>query len=126
MSGKDPETSTDAGIAERQYDAHDAGELRDDDGDPVEFDVAKPLLATMSFRLPREEADAIRAAARAVGVSQSEWIRAAARIAINEDLFQRTVPAVTAGKLQAIKDLLDDVLTDTRTPPSDSPARAAG
>ncbi len=116
MSGKDPETMTDAEIAERQYNAHDAGELSDDEGEPVEFEVTKPLLSTISFRVPRDEADAIRAAAHEADISQSEWIRAAARIAINDKLVQPTLPSVTAGKLQAIKDLVDAVLTDTRTP----------
>lgn len=116
MSSKEPEAMTDAEVAEQQYDAYDAGELDDEDGEPAEFEVARPLVATMSFRVPREEADAIRTAAAEAGLSQSGWIRAAARTAINHDLIQPILPPVTASKLQAIKDLVDAVLVDTRTP----------
>jgi len=123
MSHRNQET--DSKVAARQYDDHDAGELSDEEGEPVEFEVAGPLLATMSFRVPREEAAAIRAAAHEAGISQSEWIRAAARIAINNDLIQLVLPSATAGKLQAIKDLVDAVLTDVRTPTPGGSSRAA-
>ncbi|MGI8800425.1 MAG: ribbon-helix-helix protein, CopG family [Pseudonocardia sp.] len=125
-SDRDQETATDAEVAGRQYDDHADGELSDEEGEPVEFEVARPLLATMSFRVPREEADAIRVAANEAEISQSEWIRAAARLAINNDKpVQPTIPSATAGKLQAIKDLVDAVLTDTETPTLGGSARAA-
>ncbi|KAA5833633.1 hypothetical protein F1721_15305 [Saccharopolyspora hirsuta] len=53
---------------------------RDDpalDGEEVEVTVARPLSITMSFRLPQNEALAIRAAVEASGTTLSEWIRAA-------------------------------------------------
>lgn len=124
-SNRDQETATDAEVAVRQYDDHDTGELSDEEGEPVQFEVARPLLATMSFRVPREEADAIRAAADDAGISQSEWIRTTARIAINGGPVQPTIPYATAGKLQAIKDLADAVLTETKTPTPGGSARAA-
>jgi hypothetical protein len=71
---KHHEEMTDAELADYHY-AH-----RDDpalDGEPVEMTVARPLSVTMSFRLPRSEALAIRAAVEGSGMTQSEWIRAA-------------------------------------------------
>lgn len=65
-----PDEMSDAELAEYHW------EHRDDElGEEVDFEIAKPLRITMSFRLPAEEADAIREAAAAAGTSLSEWIR---------------------------------------------------
>ncbi|MGH3926101.1 MAG: plasmid mobilization protein [Pseudonocardiaceae bacterium] len=79
---KHPDEMNDAELAEHHW------EHRDDElGEEVEFEVAKPLRVTMSFRLPGEEADAIREAATAAGTSLSEWIRwAAMRAARDADV----------------------------------------
>ncbi|MCA1707460.1 MAG: hypothetical protein LC808_31010 [Actinobacteria bacterium] len=67
---KPPDEMSDAELAEYHR------EHRDDElGEEVDFEVAKPLRVTMSFRLPAEEADVIREAAAAAGTSLSEWIR---------------------------------------------------
>ena len=67
---KHPDEMSDAELAEYHW------QHRDDElGEKVKFEVAKPLRVTMSFRLPAEEADAIREAAAAAGTSLSEWIR---------------------------------------------------
>lgn len=67
---KHPDEMSDAELAEHHW------QHRDDElGEEVEFEIAKPLRVTMSFRLPAEEADAIREAAAAAGTSLSEWIR---------------------------------------------------
>ncbi|MGH3834070.1 MAG: plasmid mobilization protein [Pseudonocardiaceae bacterium] len=71
MTGrKQPDEMSDAELAEYHWQHRDDGL-----GEEVEFEVAKPLRVTMSFRLPAQEADAIRAAATAAGTSLSEWIR---------------------------------------------------
>jgi hypothetical protein len=64
---------SEAGLAAWQY-AH-REELDCEEGDAVEVEFAPTLSVTMSFRLPGTEADAIRTAARAAGMSLSEWIR---------------------------------------------------
>lgn len=46
-----------------------------DDAEEVEFEIAKPLRVTTSFRMSMEEAESIREAARNANMSQSEWIR---------------------------------------------------
>ncbi len=71
----DFETMTDAELADYQY-AHpdeplgDETELQD-----VEVEIVHPLSVSMSFRLPPDEASAIRAAAGRAGMSVSDWIR---------------------------------------------------
>ncbi|MGQ0779364.1 MAG: hypothetical protein ACT4NY_33945 [Pseudonocardiales bacterium] len=67
---KHPDEMSDAELAEHHWQHRDE-EL----GEEVEFEIAKPLRVTMSFRLPAEEADVIRAAAATAGTSLSEWIR---------------------------------------------------
>jgi hypothetical protein len=67
---KHPDEMSDAELAEHHW------QHRDDAlGEEVDFEIVKPLRVTMSFRLPAEEADAIREAAAAAGTSLSEWIR---------------------------------------------------
>lgn len=46
-----------------------------DDAEEVEFEIAKPLRVTTSFRMSMEEAESIREAAKNANMSQSEWIR---------------------------------------------------
>lgn len=76
---KHPDEMSDAELAEHHW------QHRDDElGEEVEFEIAKPLRVTMSFRLPAEEADAIREAAAATGTSLSEWIRWAAMCAARD------------------------------------------
>jgi hypothetical protein len=67
---QDPDEMSDAELAEYHWQHRD-----DKSGEEVEFEIAKPLRVTMSFRLPAPEADAIREAAAAAGTSLSEWIR---------------------------------------------------
>jgi len=67
---KHPDEMSDAELAEHHW-QHREDEL----GEEVDFEIVKPLRVTMSFRLPAEEADAIREAAAAAGTSLSEWIR---------------------------------------------------
>jgi hypothetical protein len=65
-----PDEMSDAELAEYHW------QHRDDElGEEVDFEIAEPLRVTMSFRLPAQEADAIREAAAAAGTSLSEWIR---------------------------------------------------
>jgi hypothetical protein len=111
----DIESMTDAEIAERQYRAHDAGELEDDEGETVQFDVAKPLLATISFRLPRDEAEAIQHAAKMADVSQSEWIRTVARAAISRLPLSGVLDSVAAKRLRTIRSIIDRLLIDAES-----------
>jgi hypothetical protein len=67
---KHPGEMSDTELAEYHW-QHREDEL----GEEVEFEFAKPLRVTMSFRLPAAEADAIRKAAAVAGTSLSEWIR---------------------------------------------------
>jgi hypothetical protein len=65
-----PDEMSDAELAEHHW------QHRDETlGEEVAFEIVKPLRVTMSFRLPAEEAEAIREAAAAAGTSLSEWIR---------------------------------------------------
>lgn len=66
---------TEAERAEWYYQHRD--ELVSEDDEPVEVEVSPRLDVTLSFRLPAAEADEIRSAARAAGVSLSAWIREA-------------------------------------------------
>jgi uncharacterized protein (DUF1778 family) len=71
----DFDTMTDADLAAYQY-AHLSDPLGDEaDLEEVEVEIAHPLSVSMSFRLPPEEADAIRATAERAGISMSDWIR---------------------------------------------------
>ncbi len=66
---------SEAELAQWHYDHHD--ELDADEGELVEVQIAPQFAVTMSFRLPGVEADTIRHAAEAAGVTLSEWIRQA-------------------------------------------------
>lgn len=69
----DLETLSDAEVADWYL---GAGRTTDPaDEVEVEVDVAPTLDVTMSFRLPAEEADAIRTHAGDAGVTMSRWIR---------------------------------------------------
>ncbi|MDP8929636.1 MAG: hypothetical protein M3O70_13950 [Actinomycetota bacterium] len=72
---QDLDELSEAKLAEWQY-AH-REELDADEGELVEAEVSPQFSVTMSFRLPGNEADAIREAAREAGMTLSEWIRQA-------------------------------------------------
>lgn len=78
-----PDDLTEAELAEWHYAHRDV--LDEEEGEEVEADVRPQLSITISFRLPGDEADAIRKAARASGVSMSEWIRDACAVALKPD-----------------------------------------
>jgi hypothetical protein len=107
MTGsKHPDDMSDAELAEYHW------QHRDDElGEEVEFEVAKPLRVTMSFRLPAEEADAIREAAATAGTSLSEWIRWAAMRAAREDVPPPRHAAISRARelLQQAEHELDSV-----------------
>jgi uncharacterized protein (DUF1778 family) len=55
-------------------------EHRDElEGEDVDFEAVKPASVTFAFRLPPDEAKAIRDAAETAGISVSEFIREACR-----------------------------------------------
>ena len=71
----DFDTMTDAELANYHY-THRDNPLGDEtDLEEIEVEIAHPLSVSMSFRLPPEEASAIRAAAGRAGMSMSDWIR---------------------------------------------------
>ncbi len=71
----DFDTMTDAELAAYQYSHREDPLGQDADLEEIEAEIAHPLSVSMSFRLPLEEASAIRAAAERGGVSMSDWIR---------------------------------------------------
>jgi len=73
---------TDAELAEWQYAYKD--ELDAQEGGVVDVEVSPQFSVTMSFRLPGDEADAIRHAAGSAGISLSEWIRRACADALED------------------------------------------
>lgn len=104
---------TEAELAEWQYAHRD--ELESDQGAEVEVEISPQLSATISFRLPGAEADAIREAARDAGASLSEWIRQACAAALEPDETPGSRQAVQAELRDATRELealvrrLDDV-----------------
>jgi uncharacterized protein (DUF1778 family) len=71
----DFDTMTDAELANYHY-THRDNPLGDEtDLEEIEIEIAHPLSVSMSFRLPPDEASAIRAAAGRAGMSMSDWIR---------------------------------------------------
>jgi uncharacterized protein (DUF1778 family) len=71
----DFDTMTDAELANYHY-THRDNPLGDEtDLEEIEVEIAHPLSVSMSFRLPPDEASAIRAAAGRAGMSMSDWIR---------------------------------------------------
>lgn len=93
------EEMTDAELADYHYAHRDDPEL---DGERVEATISRPLGVTMSFRMPRDEALAIRAAVEASGLTQSEWIRAACAAALSAQT-PPSKPATMLGPEQARK-----------------------
>lgn len=81
----DFDTMTDAELADYQY-THREDPLGDDaDLEEIEVEIAHPLSVSMSFRLPPEEASAIRTAAEQAGMSMSDWIRGVCAAAAQGD-----------------------------------------
>lgn len=75
MSQPDFDTMTDAELADYQYAHRDDPLGAEADLLDVEMEIAHPLSVSMSFRLPPQEASAIRAAAERSGMTMSDWIR---------------------------------------------------
>ncbi len=75
MSQPDFDTMTDAELADYQYAHRDDPLGAEADLLDVEMEIARPLSVSMSFRLPPQEASAIRAAAERSGMTMSDWIR---------------------------------------------------
>lgn len=85
MSQPDFDTMTDAELAAYQY-SHREGPLGEEsDLEDVEVEIAHPLSVSMSFRLPPEEASAIRAVAEQAGMSLCDWIRTVCTAAATAD-----------------------------------------
>lgn len=81
--------------------------LREDaeNAEEVDFEVARPLAVTTSFRLSPDEAETIREAARTSGLSQSEWIRAVCIAAANHE--QAPVTGINAREARKLRGLLE-------------------
>ena len=96
-------TMTDAEIADWQY-AHreelDAV-LDGDDYETVEAEPAKDVATVTSFRMPPGELEQIRIAAKAEGVTMSEWIRSACKAALG-----RPAPAPDRAHIIELLDVL--------------------
>ena len=96
-------TMTDAEIADWQY-AHreelDAA-LDGDDYETVEAEPAKDVATVTSFRMPPGELEQIRIAAKAEGVTMSEWIRNACKAALG-----RPAPAPDRAHIIELLDVL--------------------
>lgn len=75
MSQPDFDTMTDAELAAYQYSHREDPLGNEADLEDVEVEIAHPLSVSLSFRLPPEEASAIRVAAERAGMSLSDWIR---------------------------------------------------
>lgn len=77
-------TMTDAEIAKWQYEHRDEldAELDADDYETVDATPAKDVATVTSFRMPPGELEQIRLAARADGLTMSEWIRNACKSAL--------------------------------------------
>ena len=75
---------TDAEIAEWQYAHRDEldAELDSDEYETVEATPTKDVATVTSFRMPPDELEQIRLAARAEGLTLSEWIRNACKAAL--------------------------------------------
>lgn len=80
---RDVDELTDAELAEWQY-AH-REELDAEDGELADIEIAPELSVSMSFRLPGHEADAIRSASAASGLTMSDWIRRACASALDDE-----------------------------------------
>lgn len=89
MSQPDFDTMTDAELADYQYAHRDDPLGAEADLLDVEMEIAHPLSVSMSFRLPPQEASAIRAAAERSGMTMSDWIRGCAPPPPKEPLRSR-------------------------------------
>lgn len=98
-----PEHLSEEELASWQYEHRD--ELDADRGEEVDVVVAADLAVTMSFRLSGPEADAIRAAAQAAGLTLSEWIRRACAVAVAEQAEHGPDDAVERALEDAIRSL---------------------
>lgn len=77
-------TMTDTEIADWQYAHRDEldAELDSDEYETVDASPTKDVATVTSFRMPPGELEQIRVAARAQGVTMSEWIRSACKAAL--------------------------------------------
>ncbi len=80
----DLSTMTDAEVADWQYAHRDEldAELDTQDCETVDAAPAKDVATVTSFRMPPGELEQIRMAARAEGLTMSEWIRNACKVAL--------------------------------------------
>jgi hypothetical protein len=108
MALEQPDFSTmsDAEIADWQYAHRDELDeaLDSDDYETVEAEPAKDVATVTSFRMPPGELEEIRVAAKAEGLTMSEWIRNACKAALGR-------PALAPDRAHIIK--LLDVLRRT-------------
>lgn len=74
---------------------------------------------TISFRMPRDEADAIRDAASHASQTPSEWIRIAARSAVERRPVRRYLPSEVETALRRVREIADDVLAGLYQPPAE-------
>jgi len=93
---------TDAQAAEWHYEHQGELDANSDEDEEITVEYDEKISVTMSFRLPAEEAQAIRRAASKVGMSQSEWIRNACATAAGHR-------SVNAALRDAIRSLERDV-----------------
>lgn len=96
-------TGTEAEDAQWLYEHRDELE-----GEDVDFEVAKPLSITFAFRLPPDEAQAIRSAAEAARISVSEFIREACRSTTG------AAPPLDRARLRRAVEALDRDVEDLR------------
>jgi hypothetical protein len=99
-------TMSDAEIADWQYAHRDELDeaLDSDDYEVVDAEPAKDVATVTSFRMPPGELEQIRIAAKAEGMTMSEWIRNACKAALGR-------PAPTPDRAHIIE--LLDVLRRT-------------
>lgn len=92
-----------AELAEWQYAHRD--EFDADRGEEIDANVSPHLSVTISFRLPGDETDAIRQAARDAGMTLSEWVRQACSDALDPDRSARSHRAVQSELRDATRQL---------------------
>lgn len=96
---------TEEQLADWQY-AH-RQQMDADEGDEVDVDISPRLSVTMSFRLPADEADAIRTTASRAGMTLSDWIRRACAAAVQEDETRTSLTPVVQQLAEVFQDLTD-------------------
>lgn len=94
---------TEAELAEWQYAHRD--ELDSEQGEEIDVNISPHLSVTISFRLPGDEADAIRRAAKEAGMTLSEWVRQACSDALDPDRSARRHRAVQSELHDATRQL---------------------